>query len=71
MDKVIVQNFGDFGVDLVGTVDGNSVTFASQSGGSTATFSGSGFISGTILSITYTVTDPTDSDSCIMTCTKQ
>ena len=71
MDKVVVQNFGDYGVDLVGTVDGNSVTFASQSGGSTATFSGSGQIAGTILSITYTVTDGTDSDSCIMTCTKQ
>lgn len=71
MDKIVFGNFGDFGVDLVGTVDDNSVTFASQSGGTTATFSGSGQISGNILTITYTVTDGTDSDSCTMTCTKQ
>lgn len=68
--KVIIGNFGDFGVDIVATVSGSGLTIANQTVGG-GTFSGSGQLSGNILTLTYTVTAGTDSDSCTMTCTKQ
>lgn len=70
VNKIVVQNFGDYGVDIVGTVEGNSVTFASQQAGG-GSFQGSGQISGNILTITYSVTAGTSTDDCTMTCTKQ
>lgn len=71
---IIIENFGDYSTNVSATVDGNSVTIASQTNqvsGFDLTFSGSGQISGNILSITYAVSDGSNTDSCIMTCTKQ
>ncbi|MBI1289285.1 MAG: hypothetical protein GC178_17090 [Flavobacteriales bacterium] len=68
--KIIIGNFGDYGVDVVATVSGSSLTIANQTVGG-GTFSGSGQLSGNILTVTYTVTAGTDTDSCTMTCTKQ
>lgn len=70
VDKIIVTNFGDYGIDVVGTVDGSSVTFANQTL-SGLTLSGSGQLSGNILTITYTISQGSATDSCTMTCTKQ
>lgn len=71
---IIIQNFGDYGANVSATVSGSSITIANQTvtvGGFPLTFSGSGQMSGNILTITYTVSDGTDSDTCTMTCTKQ
>lgn len=67
---IIITNFGDYGVNVAGTVNGNNVTIASQTLGG-GTFSGSGQISGNILTLTYNVTAGTSTDDCTMTCTKQ
>jgi hypothetical protein len=68
--SIIISNFGDYGVNVTGTVSGSAVTIASQSVGG-GQFQGSGQISGNIMTITYTVTAGTSTDSCTMTCTKQ
>jgi hypothetical protein len=74
ISSIVVSNFGDYGVSVTGTVDGSTLTFASQSvtiSGSAASISGSGQLSGSILTITYTIVAGTESDTCTMTCTKQ
>lgn len=68
--SVIVSNFGDYGVNLTGTVNSNNVTFANQTVDG-LTFSASGQLSGNILTITYNVSDGQAQDDCVMTCTKQ
>lgn len=70
ISSIIVTNFGDYNINLSGTVSGDNVTFASQTIGG-GTFSGVGRIYGNILTITYNVTSGTASDNCTMTCTKQ
>lgn len=76
VSTIIISNFGDYGVNVTGTVntDGTGLTIASQQvtiGGSAATFSGTGQISGNILTISYTISSGGQSDTCTMTCTKQ
>lgn len=76
ISSIIITNFGDYGVTVVATVDANGtgITIASQQttiSGTAATFSGSGQISGNILTITYTISAGGSSDTCTMTCTKQ
>lgn len=68
--SIIISNFGDYGVNVTGTVSGSNLTIANQTVGG-GTFSGSGQISGNILTITYNVTAGTSTDDCTMTCTKQ
>ena len=68
--SVLITNFGDYGVNVTGTISGNNVTIANQTVDG-LTFSGSGQISGTILTITYNVSDGQATDDCTMTCTKQ
>ncbi len=68
--SVIITNFGDYGVNVNATVNGDNLTIASQTVGG-GTFSGTGQISGNILTITYNVTAGTSTDDCTMTCTKQ
>ena len=68
--NVIVTNFGDYGVNVAGTVNGNNINFANQTVDG-LTFTGSGQINGTVLSITYNVSDGQAQDDCTMTCTKQ
>ncbi|MFT4981064.1 MAG: hypothetical protein ACI9UR_000911 [Bacteroidia bacterium] len=68
--SIIVTNFGDFDVNVNGIVSGNNVTFASQTVGG-GTFSGTGTVSGQVLTITYNVTAGSSVDNCTMTCVKQ
>lgn len=67
---IIISNFGDYGVNVTATVNGSNLTIANQTVGG-GTFSGTGQISGNILTITYNVTAGTSTDDCTMTCTKQ
>lgn len=67
----IVMGFG--GYSLSATVNGNSLTIANQTvniQGNSFTFSGSGQISGSILTVSYTLSAGTESDSCTATATK-
>ena len=68
--SIIINNFGDYNVNVIATVSGDNLTIANQTVGG-GTFSGSGQINGSILTITYNVTAGTSSDDCTMTCTKQ
>ena len=71
---IIIANFGDYNTNVNATVDGNNITIANQTHqvqGFPLTFSGTGQISGNILSISYTVSDGSNTDTCTMTCTKQ
>lgn len=72
ISSIIITNFGDYTVNVTGTVNenGTSITIPNQTVGG-GTFSGSGQISGDILTITYTVTAGSSTDTCTMTCTKQ
>lgn len=71
--KVLINPFGGYPAST-GTVsvDGTSLTIASQTTGG-YTFSGSGTINngGASISVTYTVSDGTDSETCTGTWTKQ
>ena len=71
---IIIGNFGDYSTNVNATVDGDNITIPNQTnqvGGFPLTFSGTGQISGTILTISYTVSDGTNTDTCTKTCTKQ
>ena len=73
-DRVIVSNFGGYGVSVSGTVSGSSLSIPNQQvdvQGTAATFSGSGQLSGNILTVTYTVSSGSNSETCTQTCTKQ
>ncbi|MCB9186308.1 MAG: hypothetical protein H6601_06125 [Flavobacteriales bacterium] len=70
---IIISNFGDYGVNVTATVkndNSSQLVIANQTVGG-GTFSGTGQISGNILTITYNVTAGTSTDDCTMTCTKQ
>ncbi|MCB0767818.1 MAG: calcium-binding EGF-like domain-containing protein [Flavobacteriales bacterium] len=74
VNRVIINNFGGYGVSVAGSVSGSSLTIANQQidvGGTQGTFSGSGQLSGNILTITYTVSSGANSETCTKTCTKQ
>lgn len=67
-NQILISNFGDYTVTVVGTVSGTSITIPNQTVGG-GTFSGSGTINGSVVIINYTVTAGSSSDSCTMTCT--
>lgn len=72
--NVVVNNFYGVGATVTGTVSGSSITIPSQlvNVNSTGyTFSGSGQVTGNILTLSYTVVVGTDSETCTATCTKQ
>ncbi|MBI1266481.1 MAG: hypothetical protein GC193_03515 [Cryomorphaceae bacterium] len=72
--NVIINNFYDFGISVSATISGNSLTIPNQtvsSGGAAYTISGSGQITGNILTLTYTIAAGAESDSCTSICTKQ
>lgn len=72
--NVIINNFYDIGIAVNATVSGNSLNIPNQtvtSGGTALTISGSGQITGNILTMTYTISAGADSDTCTATCTKQ
>jgi len=74
VQNVVFSNFGGYGVTVNGTINGSSITVPNQTldvTGTSATFSGSGQISGVILTLTYTTSAGGGSETCTATCTKQ
>jgi hypothetical protein len=74
VSKVIISNFYASNATVVATVSGNSMTIANQTVNSSLgsiTVSGSGQLSGNILTLTYTVSQGSVSDPCTAICTKQ
>jgi len=72
-DKVLISNFGGYGETVTATASGNSLNVATQqvnAGGNSLTFSGSGQLSGNILTINYNISGAVPSESCTMNCTK-
>ncbi|MCB0581423.1 MAG: hypothetical protein KDD10_19190 [Phaeodactylibacter sp.] len=69
-NAIVINNLYDFGESVSATVSGNSVTIPSQllSG---ITYSGNGTISGSTLTINFTVSDSVDSDNCNAICTRK
>lgn len=71
---VLINNFYGVGATVNATVSGSALTIPNQTvsvSGESATFSGSGQLSGNILTLSYTVTVGTSSESCTANCTKQ
>lgn len=76
VSKILISNFGSYGATVTATVDdsGTSITIAEQTvavTGGSLTVSGTGTISGDVLTINYNVADGTTTDNCTKTCTKQ
>ncbi len=75
VSNVILNNFYGVGAIATATVSGSSITIPNQiiniTGLGAVTASGSGQISGNIMTISYSLVWGTDSDACTATCTKQ
>ncbi|RMG73396.1 MAG: hypothetical protein D6722_03820 [Bacteroidetes bacterium] len=72
-NAVIINNLGDFGQSVTGTVNGNSISIPNQnisSGGFALSVNGSGSINGDLLIINYTYNFSGGGESCTMNCTK-
>lgn len=67
---VLITNFFGVGAMITASVDGNNITIGSQSGGTSAAFSGSGSLAGNTLNLQFEVNDVTN-DTCTITATKQ
>ena len=73
-DAIIINNFGDFGEAVNGTVNNSSVTIPNQnitSRGLALALDGSGSIAGNILTISYSYNFNGTGETCTMNCTKQ
>ncbi|MBL0315977.1 MAG: calcium-binding EGF-like domain-containing protein [Flavobacteriales bacterium] len=73
VSNVVLTNFGGVTGTLSATISGSSITIPSQTidvTGVAVTFSGSGQISGNIMTISYTLSANGGSDPCTATCTK-
>lgn len=68
--EVVMSNFAGLSILISGFITGNDMSIPSQTD-SGLTITGSGSLSGSILTITYTITDGTNSDSCTVTATRQ
>lgn len=69
VSEVIINNFGDFNVNVRATVSGSGLTFNDNQSG--INFSGSGSLAGTTLTIIYTASQAGYTDSCTKTAIKQ
>lgn len=73
-NAVLISNFADFGVSAAATVSGNNITIPQQTVtamGLAVSFSGSGTLNGSSLSITYSYNVGGQGETCAMTCTKK
>ncbi|MFK7756278.1 MAG: hypothetical protein AB8B53_05025 [Flavobacteriales bacterium] len=68
-DQVVINNFGDYGVNVRATVSGSNLNYNDTQGG--ITFSGSGSIASNTLTLIYTASAGGVTDSCTGTCIKQ
>lgn len=74
VQNVVINNFYGVGAAVTASVSGSSITIASQTvtvNGTAVTFSGSGQLSGNIMTLSYTASIGGDADNCTATCTKQ
>jgi hypothetical protein len=74
VSNIIINNFYDIGISVSASINGNSLTIPNQTindQGVAFTVSGSGQLSGNILTLTYNISAGAESDSCTATCTKQ
>ena len=69
VDQIVINNLGDFGVNVRATVSGANININDTQGG--INFSGSGSIAGNTLTIIYTASANGQTDSCTATCIKQ
>ncbi|MGV3631805.1 MAG: hypothetical protein ACO1O6_11400 [Bacteroidota bacterium] len=72
-DEILINNFGNYGVNIRAKVNGGNITFKEEQTG--ITYEGSGYIVGNTLTITYEACETffypcSDPESCTMTCTK-
>lgn len=73
-NRVIISNFGGWGVSVYANVSGSSMNVPNQQvdvQGTAATFSGNGQLNGNILTITYTISSGSSSETCTQTASKQ
>ncbi len=73
-DAVILNNLGDFGSAINGTVSGSSITIPNQNitiQGIAVSINGSGSINGNLLIINYSYNFAGGGETCSMNCTKQ
>jgi len=71
---VIINNFGEFGQPVNGTISGSNITIPSQNisvQGVAITLDGSGSITGNLLTINYTFNVSGAGQTCTKNCTKQ
>lgn len=71
--SIIINNFYDIGINVTANISGTTVTIPNQTvtqSGSALNVSGSGQLNGNILTLTYTISSGSDSDSCTATCNK-
>lgn len=74
VQNVVLNNFYGVGAAVVGTVSGTSINIANQTvtvSGQALTFSGSGQVNGSIMTLSYTASQGGNVDNCTATCTKQ
>lgn len=70
-DQVIISNFGNDGIELIGVVNGTSLQVPSQTVGS-STYNGYGNLQGSVLEIGYNLSFSGGGGlSCSMTCIRQ
>jgi len=69
VSDIVLNNFGDFGVNVRATVSGSNISFNDTQNG--ISFSGSGSLSGSTLTIIYTASQAGYTDSCTKTAIKQ
>lgn len=65
-DQVIVTNFGNDGNDVIGIANGNNLSVPSQTVNG-FTYTGTGFLDGSVLQISYNVSFTGGGESCNMT----
>jgi len=71
--NIIINNFYGFGASVSATVSGANITIPNQTvttQGEALTYSGTGQITGNILTMSYTASQGAASDACSATCTK-
>jgi len=69
-NAVVVDNLYNADDQISGIIDGNSLSILSQQGDQ-LTYSGTGTLSDKTLTINFTISNSTNSDNCIATCTRK
>lgn len=68
-DGIVINNFGDYGVNVLATVAGDNININDTKSG--IQFTGTGSISGNTLTIIYTASQSGTTDNCTATCIRQ